>query len=173
MEPENTDTKAKSTSSTVVQYQSTSANSTTSAEDQHVTMFSSTQSTEVKEVSTSAYSGITKLTSTTFNDWKLRLTTVLGAQRLAKYILRDITSPVDNKLLDDHETFSLKALAAIRATIDSENFEVIQTTSCPQTAFLMLRKHHNNTGGLSKANLFSELVTMRLTSEGCLKDHLH
>ena len=38
---------------------------------------------------------------------------------------------------------------------------------------MMLCKHHDDTGGLLTANLFSELVTMKLTSDGCLKDHLH
>lgn len=130
-------------------------------------------SSDIKGFSTNAYTGVTKLTSTSFNNWKLRLTTVLEAQRLSKYILWDISPPSDEKILDDHETFSMKALAAIHATIDSENFEVIRSTSSPRQAFQMLCKHHDDTGGLSTANLFSELVTMRLDSNGSLKDHLH
>lgn len=38
---------------------------------------------------------------------------------------------------------------------------------------MKLCKHHDDAGGLSTANLFSDLVTLRLSSEGDLKDHIH
>lgn len=136
-------------------------------------MSTTASTSDNKEFSTNAYSGLTKPNSTTFNDWKLQLTTVLGAQRLSKCILRDITPPTDEKALDDHETFSIKTLTAIHATINAEISEVICLTSCPRLAFKMLRKHHNDTYGLSTAKLFSELVTMRLSSDGSFKNHSH
>jgi hypothetical protein len=49
-----------------------------------------TNTSDQKDFSLNTYSTIVKLTSNTFNDWKLRLTTVLGAQRLSKYILKDL-----------------------------------------------------------------------------------
>lgn len=97
----------------------------------------------------------------------------MGAHRLAKYILRDVKAPEDEKALDDHETNSMRALAAIHATIDKENFEVIRHCSNPREAFMKLCKHHDDAGGLSTANLFSDIVTLKLSSEGDLKDHIH
>lgn len=173
MDSEIINTESETSLDTVTQSQPIIPDSSTSTGSRTPTMSTSNSSTDIKDYSMNSYSGITKLTSSTFNDWKLRLTTVLGAQRLSKYILRDIIPPTDDKLLDDHETFSMKALAAIHATIDAENFEVIRSTTCPRKAYQMLCKHHDDTGGLSTANLFSELVTMRLGSDGCLKDHLH
>lgn len=119
--------------------------------------------------SMNAYSSVTTLESGTFNDWKLRLTTVMGAHRLSKYFLRDVKVPQDEKALDDHETNLMRELAAIHATIDKENFEVVRHFSNPREAFIKLCKHHDDAGGLSTANLFSDLVTLRLSSEGDLK----
>lgn len=75
--------------------------------------------------------------------------------------------------MDDHETNMMRALAAIHATIDNENFEVIRHCANPRQAFVKLCKHHDDAGGFSTANLFSDLVTLRLSSEGDLKDHIH
>lgn len=67
----------------------------------------------------------------------------------------------------------MRALAAIHATIDKENFEVIRNCTSPREAFTKLCKHHDDAGGLSTANLFSDLVTLKLSSEGDLKEHIH
>lgn len=123
--------------------------------------------------SMNAYTSVTTLESGTFNDWRLRLTTVMGAHRLSKYILRDVKVPEEEKALDDHEPNLMRALAAIHATIDKENFEVVRHCSNPRDAFIKLCKHHDDAGGLSTANLFSDLVTLRLSSEGDLKEHIH
>lgn len=120
-----------------------------------------------------AYNSVTKLETGTFNDWKLRLTTVLGAHQLSNYILRDVPMPTDEKDLDDHETNNMQALAAIHATIDAENFEVVRNCTGPREAYLKLCKHHDDAGGLSTANLFSDLVTPRMSTDGDLKDHVH
>lgn len=125
-----------------------------------------------KDFSLSSYSTIVKLTSSTFNDWKLRLTTVLGAQRLSKYILKDIPVPTDPTELDEHKTNSLRALAAIHSTIDDENFQVIRSCSSPRDAFKALCKHHDDAGGLSTAHLFSDLVTLKLNPDKDLSDHI-
>lgn len=123
--------------------------------------------------SMNAYASVTKLETGTFNDWKLRLTTVLGAHRLSKFILRDVDVPSEGSARDDYDTNCMRALAAIHATVDAENFEVIRSCLSPRDAFLKLCKHHDDAGGLSTAHLFSDLVTLRLSSEGDLKDHIH
>lgn len=140
-------------------------------------MATTSNSTNAGEQSSSfgmnAYNSVTKLESGTFNDWKLRLTTVLGAHRLSKFVLRDVNEPTDEKELDEFETNRMRALAAIHATIDGENFEVIRSCTGPREAYLKLCKHHDDAGGLSTANLSSDLVTLRMQSDGDLKDHVH
>lgn len=130
-------------------------------------------SKDTKEFNTNSYSTVIKLSNGTFNDWKLRLTTILGAQRLSKFILPDIETPTDSSALDNHETNSLRALAAIHATIDDENFQVIRSCASPREAFQKLCKHHDDAGGLSTAHLFSDLVTTKMSSDNDLSDHLH
>lgn len=98
---------------------------------------------------------------------------MLGAHRLSKYILQDVAAPVDDKELDDFETNNMRTLAAIHATINAENFEVVRNCTGPREAYLKLCKHHDDVGGLSTANLFSDLVTLRMTSDGDLKEHVH
>lgn len=123
--------------------------------------------------SMNAYSSITKLENGTFNNWKLRLSTVLGAHRLSKYVLRDVEVPTGETERDDHDTNCMRARAAIHATVDAENFEVIRSFLSPREAFVKRCKHHDDAGGLSTAHLFSDLVTLRLSSDGELKDHVH
>lgn len=129
-------------------------------------------SSDQKEFSLNSYSNVVKLSTGTFNDWKLRLTTVLGAQKLSKYILKDLDVPTDPTELENHETNLLRALAAIHSTIDDENFQVIRSFNCPKKAFQALCKHHDDAGGLSTAHLFSDLVTLRLNPDESLSDHL-
>lgn len=119
------------------------------------------------------YASVPKLTSGTFNDWKLRLTTLLGAQRLDCYILTDVKTPTEAQALADHNANSLTALTALHITVDAENFQVIRTCSSPREAFLKLCKQHDDAGGLSTANIFTNLVSLRLSSDGSLADHLH
>lgn len=119
------------------------------------------------------YSSVTKLQTGTFNHWKLRLTTVLGAHRLSKYILREVDTPIDQAACDDYDTNCMRALAAIHATVDAENFEVIRNCLSPRDAFVKLCEHQDDAGGLSTAHLFSDLVTLRLSSDGNLKEHIH
>lgn len=119
------------------------------------------------------YSSVPKLTTGTFNDWKLRLTTILGAQRLDKYILTDVDIPTEPQLIADHYANTMTALTALHITVDSENFQVIRSCSSPRDAYLKLCKQHDDAGGLSTANIFTDLVSLRLASDGSLADHLH
>lgn len=132
----------------------------------------SSNTSDHKDFSLNTYSNVVKLSTGTFNDWKLRLTTVLGAQRLSKYILKDLEKPTDPTELEDFETNSLRALAAIHSTIDDENFQVIQSCNTPRDAFTTLCKHHDDAGGLSTAHLFSDLVTLKMNPDDSLSDHI-
>lgn len=99
------------------------------------------------------YASVPKLTSGTFNDWKLRLTTILGAQRLESYIVSDVKEPTDPQALSDHNANRMTALTALHITVDSENFQVIRNCTSPQDAFVKLCKLHDDAGGLSTANI--------------------
>ena len=81
-------------------------------------------------------------------------------------------APDGERALDDHETILMRALAAIHATINKENFEVIRHCLNAREAYVKLCKHHDDAGGLSTANLFSDLVTLKLSSDGDLRDHI-
>lgn len=158
---------------------SSSSNSFQSAQSSHTIKMSdptpspASRGDSSNNFTMNAYASVTKLESCTFNDWKLRLTTVLGAHWLSKYILRDVETPTDPTARDDHDTNCMRALAAVHATVDAENFEVIRSCSNPREAFLKLCKHHDDAGGLSTAHLFSDLVTLRMSSDGDLKEHIH
>lgn len=130
-------------------------------------------STSKSSFNLNIYSSVPKLTSGTFNDWKLRLTTILGAQRLDIYILRDVETPTEPQALADHNSNRMTALTALHITVDSENFQVIRNCSSPREAFLKLCKQHDDAGGLSTSNIFTDLVSLRLSSDGPLDDHLH
>lgn len=72
------------------------------------------------------YAFVPKLTSGSFNDWKLQLTTILGAQRLDIYILTDVQKPSEPTAVADYVANSMTALTALHITVDSENFQVIR-----------------------------------------------
>lgn len=119
------------------------------------------------------YATVPKLTSGTFNDWKLCLTTILGAQRLDCYITNDVKEPTEPQALADHNANKMIALTALHITVDSENFQVIRNCTSPRDAYIKLCKQHDDAGGLSTANIFTDLVSLRLASDGSLADHLH
>lgn len=118
------------------------------------------------------WNNIPVLTSSNFFDWKLRLETALGARRLKKFILSDLPLPTDPIELETHQVNDARALEAIQSTIDPGNFQVISQSSTARSAYLAILKHHDDSGGISTAHLFSELATLRLTSNGSLADHL-
>lgn len=118
------------------------------------------------------WSNIPKLTSSTFFDWKRRLETTLGARRLSAHILEDKPVPTDSKAREDHIVDDLRALEAIQFSCDPDNFNVISDCTTARTAYLALCKYHDDSGGVTTANLFSELASARLSSVSELKDHL-
>ena len=135
-------------------------------------------STDVTSKSSSSfnlniYSTVPKLKTGTFNNWKLRLTTILGAQRLEKFISSEVVPPTNPDDLADHMANSMATLTALHITVDDENFQIICGCSSPRDAYEKLCRQHDDAGGLSTANLFTDLVSLRLTSDGSLTNHLH
>lgn len=118
------------------------------------------------------WSNIPKLTSSTFFDWKRRLETTLGARRLSSHILKETIIPTDPKSKADHIVDDLRALEAIQFSCDADNFNVISECTTARAAYLALCKYHDDSGGVTTANLFSELASTRLSSAGELKEHL-
>lgn len=119
------------------------------------------------------YSSIPKLSMGNFHVWKLRLETFLGAMKLRPFILTDIDPPSDAQLLDDHVTKDCAALNAIHSTIDEENMEIITSASSAREAYVSLCKHHGNSGGMTTATMFFELVTMKLIPGGSVTENVH
>lgn len=118
------------------------------------------------------WSNIPKLTSSTFFDWKRRLETTLGARRLSSHILEDRSVPTDENARADYIVDDLRALEAIQFSCDSDNFNVISECSTARSAYLALCKYHDDSGGVTTANLFSELASTCLSSVSDLKEHL-
>lgn len=119
------------------------------------------------------YTTIPKLSSGNFHVWKLRLETFLGAMKLRPYILTDVIPPINAALLDDYVTKDCAALNAIHSTIDEENMEIITSASTAREAYLALSQHHGDSGGMTTATMFFELVTMKLSPGGSVSEHVH
>lgn len=119
------------------------------------------------------YANVTKLTSTTFHNWKLSLETVLGAYKLRRFILEPVTPLLDPTLLEAHQTSDFQALSAIHSTIDDESYQIISSCTTAHKAHQAICRHHGDTGGKSTATLFFELVNLRVTSDINIKDHVH
>lgn len=114
---------------------------------------------------------LTELEQGKYHEWRHRLLTYARSQRLAKYLEQDLVKPDD----DTREEFDFNdahALSLIHSTIDSENYQIVANCNSARSAFLALCKHHDDGGGLTTATIFSELVTMRLSSEDDLSKHL-
>lgn len=118
------------------------------------------------------WSNIPKLTSSPFLDRKRRLETTLGARRLFYHILEDCKNLQDKKSRANYIVDDLRAPEAIQFSCDSDNFNIISECTTAQSAYLALCKYHDDSGGVTTANLFSELASARLSSVSKLKDHL-
>lgn len=118
------------------------------------------------------WSNIPKLTSSTFFDWKRRLKTTLGARRLSSHILDNKPVPLDPNAKEDYVVNDLRALEAIQFSCDPDNFNVISDCTSARSAYVALCKYHEDSGGVTTANLFSELASARLSSVSELKEHL-
>lgn len=119
------------------------------------------------------FTSIPKLSNGNFHVWKLRLETFLGAMKLRPFILTDLETPSDASLLDDHITKDCAALNAIHSTIDEENMEIVTSASSAREAYLALCEHHGDSGGMTSATMFFELVTMKLVPGGSVAEHVH
>lgn len=119
------------------------------------------------------FTSIPKLSTGNFHVWKLRLKTFLGAMKLRPYILTDLETPTDAALLDDYVTKGCAALNAIHSTIDEENMEIVTSSPSAREAYLALFQHHGDSGGMTTATMFFELVTMKLLPGGSVADHVH
>ncbi|KAG0149536.1 hypothetical protein CROQUDRAFT_321899 [Cronartium quercuum f. sp. fusiforme G11] len=116
--------------------------------------------TQQVSLSQSNYSSIPTLSSGNFHAWRMRLVTFLGALNLQNYILKDIEVPTNPTLLNAHTVRNCQALNAIQSTVDKENIEIITNYYSAHEAFEVLCKHHGDSGGLSTASLFYDLVNL-------------
>lgn len=82
----------------------TDSESSTDSHSSTHTVKMSTPSASPSAPTQAQYANVTKLTATTFHNWKLRIETLLGAYRLRNYILEDVSPPTDPTLLEAHQT---------------------------------------------------------------------
>lgn len=134
---------------------------------------SSQSTTTASTPSQVQYANVTKLTSTTFHNWKLRLETLLGAYKLWRFILEEIPTPTDPTLLESHQTSDFQALSAIHSTIDDKRFQIVSSCATAYKAYQAICRHHGYSGGISTATLFFELVNLWVTQDITIKDHIH
>lgn len=81
--------------------------------------------------------------------------------------------PTDPTALEAHQTADCQALSLIHSTIDDENFQVFLSCMMAYEAFQALCQHHSDTGGISTATLFFELVNLQVTADVPIKEHVH
>ncbi|KAG0141356.1 hypothetical protein CROQUDRAFT_15236, partial [Cronartium quercuum f. sp. fusiforme G11] len=89
-----------------------------------------------------------------------------------EYILMDINIPSDPSQLDEYTTKNCQVLNAIHSTVNEENFEVIAHLDSVYLAYSSLCNQHGDSGGLSTATLFYDLVNFRLQPGGSVADHI-
>ncbi|KAG0144271.1 hypothetical protein CROQUDRAFT_16214, partial [Cronartium quercuum f. sp. fusiforme G11] len=88
------------------------------------------------------------------------------------FLLSDVNVPSDPTQLDKYITKNCQALNAIHSTVDEENFEVIAHLNSAYEAYTSLCNQHGDSGGLSTATLFYDLVNLRLQPGGSVADHV-
>lgn len=119
------------------------------------------------------YAAITPLSVRTFFTWRLRLTTLLGVLKLRKFIETEVPVPTEPSLLEDHMAKECQALNAIHLTIDDENMQVITTCVTAYEALQALCTHHCDSGGITTAQMFYEIVNLRLADGEAVSQHVH
>lgn len=92
--------------------------------------------------------------------------------KLRQYIETEVPVPTDPLLLDDHMAKESQALNAIHSTIDEENMQVITSCDTAYKAYQAFCMHHCDSGGITTAQMFYEIVNLRLTAGGSVSEHV-
>lgn len=66
-----------------------------------------------------------------------------------------------------------QALNTIHSTINDENMQVISTCVTAYEAYQALCMHHCDSGGITTAQMFYEMVNLRLVDGGSVSEHIH
>lgn len=130
-------------------------------------------SSDIKLAGFNPFSNLTVLKKGTFHEWKAKIVTALNAARLVRFILTDQIPPDDASKLEEHTVRDYQALSIIQTLVDSEHFQLVANASSARQAYLNILAHYDDSGGLSTAMLFSDLVSLRLEESGNLSDHVH
>lgn len=92
--------------------------------------------------------------------------------KLRRYIETEVPVPTDPLLLDDHMAKESQGLNAIHSTIDEENMQVITSCDTAYKAYQAFCMHHCDSGGITTAQMFYEIVNLRLTAGGSVSEHV-
>lgn len=86
--------------------------------------------------------------------------TFLGAHDLQGLISPDSQPPVDVAQLEVYRLKNCQALNSIQSTINEDNIEIISDITNARDAYQAICVHHGDTGGLSTAAMFYDLVNL-------------
>lgn len=129
--------------------------------------------TDTKIPGFNPFNNVTILKKGTFHEWKANIVTAFNAARLTPFVLTDQPLPDDPTKREEHIVKDYQALSVIQTTVDSEHFQLVANAQSAPAAFLCILAQYDDSGGLSTAMIFSDLVSLRLDEGGSLSDHLH
>lgn len=130
-------------------------------------------SSDIKIPGFNPFSNLTILKKGTFHEWKAKIITALSAARLGSFVLTDQSPPTDPVKLEEHTVRNFQALSIIQTTVDSEHFQLVANAQTARAAYLSILAQYDDSGGLSTAMIFSDLVSLRLEDDGELSSHIH
>lgn len=129
-------------------------------------------SSDMKIAGFNPFTNLTVLKKGNFHEWKAKVVTALSAARLGPFILSDQSPPTDPSKLDEHIVRNFQALSIIQSSVDSKHFQLVANSQSAREAYLAILSQYDDSGGLSTAMIFSELVSLRLDHGGNLSDHV-
>lgn len=130
-------------------------------------------SSDMKIPSYNPFANLTVLKKGSFHEWKAKIITALHAACLGPFILTDQSPPTDPSKLEEYTVRNYQALSIIQTFVDSEHFQLVANSSTAREAYLAILSQYDDSGGLSTAIIFSEILSLRLDEGGNLSDHLH
>lgn len=119
------------------------------------------------------FSNLTIPKKGTFHKWKANIVTALNTAQLGPFVLTDQPLPTDPSKQEEYILKDYQALSIIQKTVDSKHFQLVANAQNTWSAFLSILAQYDNSGGLSTAMIFSDIVSLKLDDGGNLSEHLH
>lgn len=84
------------------------------------------------------------------------------AAQLGPFILTNQTLPTNPAQLNKYTTCNYQVLSIIQTLVGSKHFQHVANSQAVREAYLAILAQYNNSGGLSTAMIFSELLSLPL-----------